>query len=25
MPSYKVKEKGFFDGRLYDPEGKRTE
>ena len=24
MPSYKVKSKGFFDGKLYDPEGKRT-
>ena len=23
MPKYKVKEKGFFDGKLYDPEGKR--
>lgn len=23
MPSYKVKEKGFFGGRIYDPEGKR--
>jgi len=23
MPSYKVKEKGFFDGMLYDPDGKR--
>lgn len=23
MPSYKVKRMGFFDGRLYDPEGKR--
>lgn len=24
MPSYKVIRLGFFDGRLYDPEGKRT-
>jgi len=23
MPSYKVKSKGFFDGKMYDPEGKR--
>lgn len=23
MPSYKVKSKGFFDGRMYDPAGKR--
>ncbi|QGT52260.1 hypothetical protein [Vibrio phage MZH0603] len=23
MPSYKVKQMGFFDGRLYDPNGKR--
>lgn len=23
MPSYRVKEKGFFDGRIYDPNGKR--
>lgn len=23
MPSYKVKEKGFFDGKSYDPQGKR--
>lgn len=24
MPSYKVKSKGFFDGKIYDPDGKRT-
>ena len=24
MPSYKVLKRGFFNGRLYDPEGKRT-
>jgi hypothetical protein len=24
MPSYRVIRLGFFDGRLYDPEGKRT-
>lgn len=23
MPSYKVISKGFFDGRMYDPDGKR--
>lgn len=23
MPSYKVKEKGFFNGKIYDPRGKR--
>lgn len=23
MPSYKVLKKGFFHGKLYDPEGKR--
>lgn len=23
MPSYKVLKQGFFNGRLYDPEGKR--
>ena len=23
MPTYKVKARGFFDGKLYDPEGKR--
>lgn len=23
MPRYSLKEKGFFHGRLYDPEGKR--
>lgn len=23
MPSYNVKSKGFFDGKMYDPEGKR--
>ena len=23
MPSYRVKEKGFFDGKMFDPEGKR--
>ncbi len=23
MPSYKVLERGFHDGRLYDPKGKR--
>lgn len=23
MPRYKVKEKGFFGGKLYDPDGKR--
>lgn len=23
MPAYKVKEKGFYEGRLYDPNGKR--
>ena len=24
MPSYKVKNKGFHGGKIYDPEGKRT-
>lgn len=24
MPSYKVKSKGFFAGKIYDPDGKRT-
>lgn len=24
MPQYKVTSKGFFDGKLYDPSGKRT-
>ena len=24
MPQYKVIEKGFFDGKLYDPQGKRS-
>jgi hypothetical protein len=24
MPQYQVTSKGFFDGRLYDPNGKRT-
>lgn len=23
MPSYKVLERGFYDGKLYDPNGKR--
>lgn len=23
MPSYRVKEKGFFGGQMYDPKGKR--
>lgn len=23
MPSYRVKQQGFHDGRLYDPNGKR--
>ncbi len=23
MPSYKVRSRGFFNGKLYDPEGKR--
>jgi len=23
MPQYKVKSIGFYDGKLYDPEGKR--
>jgi len=23
MPNYKVKEKGFFAGKIYDPNGKR--
>lgn len=23
MPSYQVKRKGFFGGKLYDPDGKR--
>lgn len=23
MPRYKVKEKGFYEGKLYDPNGKR--
>lgn len=23
MPSYRVKSKGFYDGLMYDPEGKR--
>ena len=24
MPKYKVKEKGFYAGKLYSPEGKRS-
>lgn len=24
MPKYKVKAKGFFGGKMYDPDGKRT-
>jgi len=24
MPTYKVISRGFFDGRMYDPEGKRS-